>query len=116
MNNNSQRQPGFFSFNGINGATGGYLLAGMSADDLTSIARGERPDRNHLFDLELRLRQGSTTTRRIKEGYSPQDLSQAGWGVIFAFQDQDKLPGIKEALGEPDGAPDNGHNRTRCAV
>ncbi|UCH59249.1 MAG: hypothetical protein JSV61_13645 [Anaerolineales bacterium] len=100
MNNNSQRQPGFFSFNGINGATGGYLLAGMSADDLTSIARGERPDRNHLFDLELRLRQGSTTTRRIKEGYSPQDLSQAGWGVIFAFQDQDKLPGIKEALRE----------------
>ncbi|HSF80741.1 MAG TPA: hypothetical protein VLA49_05885 [Anaerolineales bacterium] len=99
MKADSHLQPAL-TFNGINGATGGYLLPGMTPTALASIASGEIPDRNHIFDLKLRLRKASDTARGIKEGYSPLDLSQAGWGVIFAFQDQDRLPEIKEALGE----------------
>lgn len=87
-------------FNGINGATGSYLLPEMTPAEVVSIAKGERFDREHLFDLKLRLRQATETRRRIKEGLDPQLLSEAGWGVIFAYQDQDKIPALKEALTE----------------
>ena len=87
-------------FNGINGTTGGYLLPEMTPAEISSIAKGERFDRDHLFDLKLRLRQSTETARRIKEGLDPQHLSEAGWGVIFAYQDIDKIPALMNALAE----------------
>ena len=87
-------------FNGIDGATGSYLLPEMTPAEVASIAKGERFDRDHLFDLKLRLRQATETRRRIKEGFDAQLLSEAGWGVIFAYQDQDKIPALKNALAE----------------
>lgn len=87
-------------FNGINGATGSYLIPTITPADVVAIAKGERFDRDHLFDLKLRLRQATETHRRIKEGFDPQLLSDTGWGVIFAYQDQDKIPALKAALAE----------------
>ncbi|UCH58519.1 MAG: hypothetical protein JSV61_09895 [Anaerolineales bacterium] len=99
-NSSTSDQDEILIFNGIDGTTGGYLLPVMTPAEVASIAKGERLDRDHLFDLKLRHRQATETRRRIKEGLDPQLLSQAGWGVIFAFQDQDKIPALKEALGE----------------
>ena len=86
--------------NVINGATGSYLIPPITPADVVAIAKGERFDRDHLFDLKLRLRQATETRRRIKEGFDPQLLSDTGWGVIFAYQDQDKVPALKAALAE----------------
>ncbi|MEA3337921.1 MAG: hypothetical protein U9R25_18670 [Chloroflexota bacterium] len=78
-------------FNGINGATGQYLLAPRSLEQLArDITQG--PAVSSYLTVE--------TKRRPTEGVDPNDLSQAGWGVIFAFGDRERLPALKDALGE----------------
>lgn len=86
-------------FNGINGATGTYLLPEMTPNELFSIARGQRVQKEHLSDLKLRQRLSTQKMRAVKEGVDPLQLSQAGWGVIFAYQDRENIPALKEALG-----------------
>ena len=51
------------TFNGINGATGAYLLPPMSPEQLSTVAKGDARDKEHLYDLELRLRQSGKTKR-----------------------------------------------------
>jgi hypothetical protein len=87
-------------FNGIDGETGGYLLPPMSAEDISKIARGESLDKKHLKDLESRTEQDVAKNLGIKAGYDATKLEDSGWGVIFAFSDKNKVPAIKEALGE----------------
>jgi len=67
-------------FNGIDGATGEYLIPPMPPEELARhIARpGER-----------------VGERRLMPGVDPRELSQAGWGVMFP-EGQD--PAIREAL------------------
>jgi hypothetical protein len=86
------------TFNGVNGATGGYLLPEISPGDLFTAARGQAFNPDHLYDLKLRLRQAKGPLRAVKEGVDPLTLSQAGWGVIFAFEEQARTPAIQEAL------------------
>ena len=90
--------PDEFVFNGIDGATGGYLTPPVKARQITALAKDSPQDREHLHDLERRLRSG-TPSRGVREGVDPLNLAQAGWGVIFAHQDQDRVPAIREALG-----------------
>ena len=85
-------------FNGINGATGSYLLPPLTAEDVSNIAKGHRFDKNHLQDLNLRDQQTSKTTRGVKAGVDPLKLSSAGWGIIFANEDGDQIAEVKEAL------------------
>jgi len=94
----TRNYPEVISFNGVNGATGGYLLPEISPGELFTFARGQSLDREHLYDLQLRVRQAAGPIRAVKEGVDPLVLSQAGWGVIFAFEEQDQIPAIQEAL------------------
>ncbi len=87
------------TFNGINGATGAYLLPPVSPRELSAIAKGDTQDDEHLYDLKLRHRQSTQTKRGVKAGVDPLKLSSAGWGIIFANEDRDSVPAIKEALG-----------------
>ena len=85
-------------FNGINGATGAYLLPPMTPEELSAIAKGDAQDDEHLYDLKLRYRQSTKPKRGVKAGVDALKLSSAGWGIIFAKDDGDKIPEIKEAL------------------
>lgn len=85
------------TFNGINGADGGYLLPPMAPRDLADIVLGEKPDPAHLGDLRSRL-QALVPTLGPKEGVDPKDLAQAGWGIVFAAKDADRTPALLEAL------------------
>jgi len=92
----------FVVINGINGATGGYLLPPIAPQDLGRIALGEKWDKSHLEELEWRKRQVEDEANfALKSGLDPQDLSQAGWGVIFPAQwDQKTQMAVYEAFSE----------------
>ena len=84
-------------FNGINGATGGYLLPPLTTQDISKIAQGEKLDPAHLQDLVQRWEQATQAhfgVRGIARGDAWR-IEHAGWGVIFAH---DADPAIREAL------------------
>ena len=87
-------------FNGIDGASGAYLLPPMSPADISRIARGEELDAAHL--KELKAWYGHLTRGQLgpEEGVDPRNLGESGWGIVFAYRDQDRVPALKEALGE----------------
>jgi hypothetical protein len=75
-----------FYFNGINGETGNYLLEPMTSKRLSEIIRGNRSDEN-LKELQWRNKRNKQRMLGPIEGVDPKDLAQAGWGVIFSFDD-----------------------------
>jgi len=77
-------------FNGVDGATGDYETPPLTLEQLSKVAQGgkvEKPVSGPVNYIP-------------KEGVDPKDLSTTGWGVIFAFADQDKTPAVREALSE----------------
>ncbi len=56
-----------FSFNGINGATGGYLTPKMSVAAISQVARGEKFDKNDLLELTHRLFYGKKKVMDLME-------------------------------------------------
>ena len=82
-------------FNGINGASGDYLLPPLTTEQVSKIAQGEKFDPEHLNDLEQKINKDDHFAPM--EGIDPKNLAETGWGVIFAYKaDRD----IKEALSE----------------
>ena len=88
------------TFNGIDGASGDYLLPPMSPADISRIAQGEKLDEAHLRELKIWFQRTTEATLGPKEGVDPKKIEETGWGVIFAFEDMDKVPAVKEALSE----------------
>jgi len=84
-------------FNGINGATGDYLVPPMKPGDISKIARGERLDEKHFNELKWRHEQATGAFFGAKEGVDAKRLEEACWGVIFAHNAN---PGVREALAE----------------
>ena len=89
-------------FNGIDGASGDYLVEPSTADDLAKLALGERFDKSHISDLKNKKQAKEDSHYAITaEVEDPSDLSQAGWGVIFpADADPDLVDGLVDSLDE----------------
>jgi hypothetical protein len=91
-------EPTYLVFNGIDGSSGDYLLDPMTPKEVAAVARGEVLDAAHLRQLEIRhLRENEPHYGVVEDVEDPTDLSQAGWGVIFAYGAD---PRIREALKE----------------
>ncbi len=85
-----------FNFNGVNGATGGYLTSEMTAKDISKIAQGKKFNKEHYDELKHQ----SFWQKNNEQGVpvDTKDLSKTGWGIIFAFDDHDRIGAWKDAL------------------
>lgn len=78
-------------FNGVNGATGDYLLAPMSPEQISRVVRGECRDANHLRELHWWHRRATEAFFGPKAGVDPTDLVQAGWGIILPHDADERV-------------------------
>lgn len=90
-------------FNGINGATGGYATSPMTTKQLAQVAQGQKPDANDVLALREKKKlvaqeKGEYKVWAVKEGVDPKDLTQTGWGVVFAAADDKKTAALREAI------------------
>lgn len=84
-------------FNGIDGASGSYLLPPLTPADIAVAAQGEPPASEHVKELKRWLQNVREATLGPKEGIDPRDLAATGWGVIFAHNAD---PAVRGALNE----------------
>lgn len=71
-------------FNGIDAASGEYLLPPLSPEQVSVVVRGEEQDAAQVAELRRWWERISQPTFAPAETIDPLDLAQAGWGVIFA--------------------------------
>lgn len=85
-------------FNGIDGTTGEYAFR-ASLPEVSQAVQSTHVDEGEVKDNKKWLTElASRDQRSLREG-DPRDLSEAGWGVIFA-RDDPQAPAIREALHE----------------
>ena len=88
--------------NGINGASGDYLMGPVTPQDLAETALGEAVAPEQLDLLRSKWERASRRDYAPAEGLDPKALDQVGWGVIFPYVDGDEARRrqavIKEAL------------------
>ena len=82
-------------FNGINGASGDYLLPPLSAKAVSDVATGEKLDEQELAELEARVTAVTGTFLGVVDGVDATKLAEAGWGVVYPH---DVQPEVREAL------------------
>lgn len=87
--------------NGVDAETGEPLLPPLPVETVAALAQG-RPIAKAELD-ELRARVAVLENQRaahlgVMAGIDPNDLAQAGWGVIFAQEDAAQTPVLREAL------------------
>ncbi len=87
----------YLMINGVNGATGDYLLPGMTPRQISRIARGETLDKELIKELKLWTEYMKQKTLGPVAGVNPMNLAEAGWGVIFGHGAD---PAVRDALGE----------------
>lgn len=83
-----------FVFNGIDGATGGYLLPPMTSHALVGLAEGKGID-EVAEEARQRYEAEQLPDYAPREDVDPKSLAESGWGVIFAH---DADPAVREAL------------------
>lgn len=84
-------------FNGINGSTGDYLLSPSTPSQVSQMARPEL-DEAHLESLIIRnIRDSKDHAGLVAWVKDPNNLAEAGWGVIFPKKDPSKeVPNHKD--------------------
>jgi hypothetical protein len=82
-------------FNGINGASGEYLLPPLSAEAVSNVAAGEKLDEQELAELQARVTAITGTYLGVVDGVDATKLEEAGWGVVYPH---DVDPAVQEAL------------------
>ena len=82
-------------FNGIDGASGSYLLPPMPPEKLSAIIQHQPVDTQYMQELQSWIEQRRTAHYAVEESVDPKNLAETGWGVIFAH---DANPAIIEAL------------------
>jgi hypothetical protein len=88
-----------FIFNGIDGSTGEYLLPPLPPAEVSRLAQGVPLDPNHLAELKARQRRDTEAHLGPVAGIDERDLSQTGWGVVFAHNADAALrDALKELL------------------
>jgi hypothetical protein len=88
---------GLIAINGVNAASGDYLIPPLHPEQVFRLARGEPIDMNLLADQRAKLWRETQEHLAPMEGLDANDLSQAGWGVVFAHNVN---PAVREALKE----------------
>jgi hypothetical protein len=76
-------------FYGVGGTNGQYLMV-PSAASLVDLALGDGLDPDHVESARQRV-QRSEPTMGVVEGVDPNDLSEAGWGVVFPADGDPKI-------------------------
>jgi hypothetical protein len=87
--------------NGIDTETGQPLLPPLPVELVAGLAQGRPIAKAELDELRARvaeLERQRTAHLGVMAGIDPNDLAQAGWGVIFAQEDQAQLPALRERL------------------
>jgi len=85
------------TFNGINGASGEYLLPPMTPEEISAIIRGEERDEAQINELKRWYQRSREEILGPVEGVDFKKLEETGWGVIFAH---DADPRVREHLKE----------------
>lgn len=85
--------PDLLAFNGLDAASGEYLLPPMPVNRLAGIAQGQTFEEAEL--AELQQRSFDLTNPNAGVEADARELSETGWGVIFA---QDADPALRDLL------------------
>ena len=90
-------------FNGINGATGEYLLPPMTVENfeakIAEVAQSESLNAEQQETLKQRKEQDTEETFAPAKDADPKNLEETGWGVVFAWNaDKSLRPALKELL------------------
>lgn len=83
--------------NGISGVTGEYDVAPITVQDLARAIKGVPAADTapaHIVSRGQKLRQKSFA-RGLPWGVEPDDLTRAGWGIVFH---KDEVPAVRQAL------------------
>ena len=87
------------SFNGVNAATGEYLLPDLNVDSIAAIVKGETLDPQLQKDLAFRAQQSSTSMFGVGAGIDANNLAETGWGVVFPSDiDQSVIEALQPLL------------------
>jgi len=81
--------------NGVNGSTGDYGLPPMPLAKMAEFIEGQAAPED-LADLKTWYNQHKA--EHFGFTGNPKDLSQTGWGIIFAHDDRDHVAALKAAL------------------
>ncbi len=83
------------TFNGVDGAMGGYLLSPTSPERVLEAARSKVAAEEHLRELRWWHRRATESTFGPREGIDAKNLAQTGWGIVFAHSADAE---VREAL------------------
>jgi hypothetical protein len=81
--------------NGINGATGDYLVPPLTLEDAAALAAGRPPEKGLIAWLKKFIPRPGAPKSALPDDIPEEDVAQAGWAVVFA---QDTPDAVRRAL------------------